>query len=136
MRFVEAEINKELYEKYSNAYKAEMTSLKEKSAIVNVSSSNLEKMIEKGLKIAENISILWAFSDFDDKRKLQDLIFPEGILYNKQTDRVRTPRINSLFAVIPSLTSPLAENKNAHSSMSGQNYRHVAPTGIEPASKV
>jgi hypothetical protein len=32
----------------------------------------------KGLNIAANLSELWVFSDFDKKRKLQNLVFPEG----------------------------------------------------------
>jgi len=57
------------------------------------------------LEIAENISGIWASSQFDDKRRLQNLIFPEGILYNKPKDTIRTPRINSLFSTIPIVSS-------------------------------
>ena len=65
------------------------------------------------------------------KKKLQQLIFPDGILYNKEIDRVRTSKVNSLFAVIPLITRRYEENKNARSSLSGQNSRLVARRGIE-----
>ncbi len=111
-----------------------MTDLQQKMNIVAVSSSNLEKSMWKGLNIATNLSELWVFSDFDKKRKLQNLVFPEGILYNKQKDAVRTLRANTLFAAIPLCSASSGAKKNAHSAKSGHNSRQVAPAGIEPAS--
>jgi len=60
-------------------------------------SSNLKKAIEKSLKISENISQIWVSADFYDKQKLQYLLFPEGMLYDKENNAVRTTKINSLF---------------------------------------
>ena len=50
LRFVDGEINKELFDKYSSVYKSQTDELKEKLKGVSVTTSNLEKMIEKGLK--------------------------------------------------------------------------------------
>ena len=94
-------------------------------------SSNLVLIVEKGLRIAENISEIWASSSFDDKRKLQDLIFPEGILNNKQKNIVRTPRINSIFAPIPILSGHLKDNKKSHSKKSDLNSHLVEEARIE-----
>ena len=57
-----------------------MFELKAKLKIVGLSSSNLEKMIDRGLELAENISDFWVSSDFDIKKKLQNTVYPEGIL--------------------------------------------------------
>jgi hypothetical protein len=46
---------------------------------------------------------------------LQYLVFAEGIVYNKEKDRVRTLRVNSLFAEILLLTKDLEENKKGDS---------------------
>lgn len=64
-------------------------------------------MVENGLELADNISHRWLFSDFDTKRKLQELLFPDGILYTKQIDEVRTLRTNTLFPYIPLLVKVL-----------------------------
>ena len=45
------------------------------------------------------------------KQAWQYLIFPEGILYNKEKDTVRTNKINLLFASISGLARVLTENK-------------------------
>ena len=71
------------------------------------------------------MSCLWGSSDFDNKKKLQYLIFPDGILYNKQIDRVRTPKINSLFAAIPTLSTFLGTNRNARLFKNGQDSHLV-----------
>ena len=80
----------------------------DKSLII---SSNLEKAVEKGLDIVQNISEIWCSSDYAKKQTLQYLIFPEGILYNKQNDTVRTTKINFLFHSIAYLSGLSAENK-------------------------
>jgi len=86
-----------------------------------ISSSNLVNGAEKCLEIAENISEVWALSQFDDKRRLQNLIFPEGILYNKQKDTIRTPRINSLFSTFQRLSSASKEIKTRNLKKSTLN---------------
>ena len=111
-RFVLNEITKEQYEKFSLKYSEELAQLKQETIERADLSSNLEKAVEKGLNIAETISQLWINSDYYEKQKLQYLIFPEGILYDKQNDRVRTRRINILFHEIAVQTKGLNENKN------------------------
>jgi len=68
--------------------------------------------LEKVLNIAENISQLWISSDYYEKQKLQYLVFPEGMLYDKKNDAVQTNRINTLFHKIALQARVLAETKN------------------------
>ena len=136
LRYIESEISKELFEKYQSKYKADKAALEQKLSPKNIDSSNLEKIIDKGLSIAENISTVWASSDFDDKQQLQTLVFPEGIIYNKQKDSVRTTRVNSLFAPIPRLVSLLDKNEKNHSIKNGLKSHLVVPPRIELGSRV
>ena len=114
VRFIEGELPKELFK-----FKADKAALEQKLAFQNIDSSNLEKIIDKGMSIAENISKMWLSGGFEEKQKLQSLIFPEGILYDKQKDAVRTVRLNSLFAAIPQLTSILGGNKKSYPVKNG-----------------
>ena len=50
---------------------------------------------------------IWAYGNLDQKRQLQNLVFPSGIGYNKQNDRVQTKRVNSIFSAIPLLTTEI-----------------------------
>ena len=135
-RFVQGEIEPALFQKFSQKYQTERVELEKQLPETEFNSSNLFQIVEKGLEIAGNLSKTWALSRFDDKRKLQSLVFPEGILYNKQIDIVRTPRINSIFAPIPVLLGFLKNNKKGQFHKSDLNSHLVVPAGIEPASKV
>ena len=136
LRFINSELTKELFEKYDEKFKEEKAGLERKLASSRFDSSNLENIIDRGLKIAQNASKLWHDRDYDDKQDLQKLIYPEGIIYNKKKDIVRTPRINSFFEPIPRLVSFLEGNEKSHPFKDGLNSRLVVPTGIEPVSKV
>ena len=136
LRFINSELTKELFEKYDEKFREEKAGLERKLANSRFDSSNLENIIDRGLKIAQNASKLWHDWDYDDKQDLQKLIYPEGIIYNKKKDIVRTPRINSFFEPIPQLVSFLEGNEKSHLFKGGLNSRLVVPTGIEPVSKV
>ena len=111
-RFVLNEITKEQYDKFSSKYRDELAQLKKETKTYAEMSSNLEKAVEKGLNIAENISQLWISSDYYEKQQLQYLLFPEGMLYDKKNDRVRTKRVNTLFREIAVQARVLGETKN------------------------
>jgi hypothetical protein len=96
----------------------------------------LKKQWKNVFSLASNINELWGLADYDRKTRLQSLIFPEGILYNKEKDRVRTIRTNYLFAQIPSLVRLLDDSKKNDRCKKGSNSHWVVPPGIEPGSKV
>ncbi len=53
-------------------------------------------------------------ASYENKQRLQKLIFPSGILYNKQKGEVRTSKINSLFAQIEPLERGLSKKKKGN----------------------
>ncbi len=132
-RFVLNEITKEQYDKFSIKYREEVVQLKQETKANEEMSSNLEKAIEKGLKIVENISQVWVSSDYYEKQKLQYLVFPEGMLYDKKNDRVRTHRINTLFREIAIQSRALAETKNDNPFLDCHFGSNVGMTRFELA---
>ncbi|MEO5892232.1 MAG: hypothetical protein ABIQ31_18440 [Ferruginibacter sp.] len=86
IKYIEENMEKRLYEKFLLKYQADKIELEQKLINHTANSSNLEKSVLKGLEIAKNISAVWTSSDFYGKQKLQNLVFPEGILYNKEKD--------------------------------------------------
>lgn len=132
-RYVLGNLKKELFDKYEEKYKKEIVGLQQELANSSFKSSNLETVIEKGLSIAENISQLWLSSDFSNKQRLQYLVFPEGIVYNKEKDRVRTDKINSLFSEIPLLARVTPDNKKSNSKKNCFESSSVPGKGIEPS---
>jgi hypothetical protein len=87
--------------------------------------------VKKGVSISRNLCQLWLASDYSDKQRLQYLIYPEGIWYNKQFNEFRTPRINSIFSAIAFVARVSAENKKGQSSTIDLNSRWLELAGIE-----
>ena len=51
----------------------------------------------------------------DSKKRIRNLVFPEGIRYNRENDDYRNTRINLLFSTIPYLTGLIEGCKNGDS---------------------
>ena len=132
-RFILGELKIELYEKYDKKYRDELVKIRTELTDKSFDSSNLEPAVEKMLAMAANLSKIWASSEFDGKQKLQNLVFPEGILYNKEKHVVRTSKINSLFAEIPPLKQDLEKKKNGNPIKNCHLNYPVPKTGFEPA---
>ena len=132
-RFVLNEITKEQHDKFTSKYSDELNQLTQEIKTNANSSSNLEKAIEKGLKIAENISQLWVSSDYYEKQQLQYLLFPDGLLYDKKNDTVRTNRNNTLFHEIAVNTRGLDKRKKDNPQLNCLFGSNVGMTGFEPA---
>ena len=61
------------------------------------SSSNLEKVTNKAIKVSKNLSSTCLDMSYDQKYKLQQFVFPKGATYNKENNRVRTPTTHLLY---------------------------------------
>ena len=75
---------------------------------------------------------IWVSGDLDQKRQIQQLVFPSGIGYNKQNDRVQTKRVNSIFSAIPLLTKDLDKIKSGEPINFEQFSARVTSTGFKP----
>ena len=113
-RFVLKEITAELYAKFSQKYQSEIDKLNLEIFQHSNISSNLKKSVKKGLEIAQNISQIWASGDFYDKQKLQYLLFPDGMLYDKENGTVLTTKVNCFFKQIAIETRVSAEIKKGN----------------------
>ena len=97
-----------------------------------ISSSNLQKAIDKALKMSSKLHETWVSGDLEQKRQLQNLVFPSGIGYNKQNDRVQTTRVNSIFSAIPLLTKDLDKIKSGEPISINQFSARVTSSGFKP----
>ena len=131
-KFIMGEITKELYNKYSIRYNDEIQLLNSELEKSYIKSSNFEKAVEKCLEIAQNISSAWNSAGFENKQRLQKLVFPEGIGYNKEEGVVRTSKINSLFSEIAPLARVVADMKKGNSLQNCLKSLPVTWIGFEP----
>ena len=92
--------------------------------------SNLDNLLEKATQYALNISNLWSSGNLAIKRSVQNMVFPEGILFDFKNDTYRTTRVNSIFALINSLSDVLNGNKNGASQNEFNLSRFVPGMGV------
>ncbi len=111
-RFVNEEINVDLYEKFSTKFKQEYNQINQQMGGCPISASNLEYYINRSIELSTELPSVWASSSFREKQKLQRLLFREGIYYNKQKDETRTTKINSVFSLIASLNGVSGQKNN------------------------
>ena len=68
--------------------------------------------IDKALSLSASLEKIWTEGDLKQKQKLQNLVFPSGLGYDKSNDRVRTPKVNAIFGSIPILSKEISNIKN------------------------
>ncbi len=131
-RFVLNEITAEQYAKFTKKYQAQIDEMLQENSQNENLSSNLKKSISKGLEIAENICQMWVLADFFDKQRLQYLVFPEGMLYDKENGVVRTAKVNSIFKEIAVESMVSAEKQKDNLFKSCLFGSSVGLPGFEP----
>lgn len=87
--------------------------------------------IDKALSLSVSLEKIWTEGDLKQKQKLQNLVFPSGLGYEKSKDRVRTPKVNAIFGSIPILTKEISNIKNGEPIPVNQFSDLVSPEGFE-----
>lgn len=132
-RFAIGEIDARIFEKYSTKFTKQKVQLEEQLKDSTISSSNLSKAMDKAIKMSTKLSKLWVSGNLVQKSKLQKLVFPDGMAYDKQTDKVQTKRVNSIFAAIPLISDYMSKKKNGEPIDSDKFSARVTTAGFKPA---
>ena len=83
-RYITEEITPELYVKYASKFKQERVGLLKEIQRLTGQSSNHQELIEEAVYNASNLSKMWVSGTYNDKIKVQNWLFPEGLIYNKK----------------------------------------------------
>ena len=126
------EIEQDLFLKYRDKLSSEIEQKERKIDGDEIALSNLQNAVSKCLKMASNLPTMWRKSSYEGKQKLQYLLFPEGIRYDRKNDDYRTTRINLLFSGIPSLVRIVEAYEKGDSIKIDQIPAWVGPPGLEP----
>ncbi len=94
--------------------------------------SNLDKMIDFSTEISSNLLNVWSNQSYDKKVLFQNILFPEGIRYNRKKQHYRTTRINTLFSVNTLFSEKYKDNKKSGKLILDENSALVAGAGLEP----
>ena len=131
-KFILDEISPAAYKKYLGKYQEERTQILKEIENCGVNSSNLQECIDFAIELSSNLLNIWKLADVTQKQQLQYLVFPEGVLYNKENDTFRTARVNSYFSLIPSLSEYYHKKEKAIDVTVEQISPWVELGGFEP----
>lgn len=138
-RLINEEIPSELYYKYMAKFNEERDGVESELSKATLEMSNLDQCVDAALDFAVNLPKKWLSADYNIKQRLQNLLFPEGISYDRETDQCRTSRINSVFLYLAYLKQVTLKMQRGIPALQ-LDYTSlacsVAPTRIELISKV
>ena len=131
-KFIIGDIDKELYERFKGKFKTEKSQILKEMEVANIDLSNLEKSINKYCNLLMNIPSLWASGGYHEKIELQNLLFPDGILYFRNLDDYRTTKINAPILDLLALADSLGQKNSGTSNVFLESSALVAGDGFEP----
>ena len=135
-RFAYGEIDRDIFERIAGKLKEEIRLLSGDSEPHKNKLSNPSEFIDHSLEICSNLSSLWVSGGYDQKVQLQDLLFPGGILFDKQKENYRTEKVNSILELTHSFTQALKRNKKGQTKNFLDLPALVVSPRIELGSKV
>lgn len=107
--YVKEEMTREVFDRLMGKLIVERDLIMKELAKVGVTISNLTDKLKQAVNFCLNLTSLWAKSGINLREKLQKLVFPEGLSYDKNLQAFRTAKVNSIFAEIARLSSSLGE---------------------------
>ena len=78
---------------------------------------------------------MWASGGWKRKVRMQYLLFPKGLNYNKRNDTVRTEKINQAFLWTACQQQKISQIKSGIPILNIKYSALVDPEGFEPSSK-
>jgi site-specific DNA recombinase len=131
-RFALGEIDRLVYDKIAGKFRDEKRRIEKELGGAKNKLSNQAVFIDKALEISSNLSNFWVSGDYDSKRKLQEILFPEGIWYDKEKGNYRTDRVNVILELIRSFSEKSGHKKSGSSKILFEKSASVPKVGIEP----
>ena len=128
-RFAVGDIEKDVYDSVEADLRAELVSVERELERASVSLSNLAEYIDDAIAIACNLGAYWDRRDFEVCQKIQNLVFPEGVIWDKENRCYRTQNCNQFFDLTRSISADFkAKEKDKSCDLSCL----VAGGGLEP----
>jgi site-specific DNA recombinase len=97
--YVLNEMSKETFNKFYQKYQEEKSEIVNQIAKNENGISNPAECIQSVLEFSAKLNDTWSYSDVSTKEKIQKMIFPEGIFYNKKNNTLYEPKNKFYFLV-------------------------------------
>lgn len=132
-RFAYGKFNDEaLYNKLRTKKQAEINVIREKLDDNEIEISNLSYYIEKSIELSQNIHKYWQLGNMEVRKKIQKIIFPEGIVVDTTNRTYLTKTVNSLFLAKSQFMRSSGDKKEKLLTNNDEESSFVAEGGFEP----
>ena len=129
---IDEAIDREDYEEYKAQFEAEIVKITDKIETTQKSTSNLLDGVEGYLQKAANLAAEWDNGDYRTKQELQEIAFPDGVVFDKKSDRLLTARLNELFRVSSEISQVLEQIGHKKRPENRALSTWAPPLGLEP----
>ena len=130
-RFAFGEITQEMYIKFNNKIAADIASLEPDFDMDEKTISNFESRIDKALDFSCNIQKYWLLAKVENKKQIQKLVFPDGLILDTKNRQYLTSNVNKLFVLSRSFTDECRGMKKGLSTQKSEKSSTVAGTRVE-----
>ena len=89
-KFGLGEINSEIYMAIMSELNSRLAEIRRELEDAGKNLSNMMKYINQTIEMSCKLGSLWNDSNFVDRQKVQNLVFPSGIYFDKEKDDYRT----------------------------------------------
>ena len=96
------EIDRDIYETVLKEFEPQKKNLEQKLEIAQINLSNYSPYVDYAISMSCKLGSLWQECDMVKREKLQNLVFSEGVFYDKKIGAYRTPQCNTFFSAIKS----------------------------------
>lgn len=131
-RYALGKVMEDIYQEFATEMQKSKEAILKKMQELENRLSNPKELINDTCYMAANLAPVWESYNYFEKQNFQNVLFPNGLLYDAKLEQYRTPRVNSVFGYVAQLSRVLEENKNRPSYLLNKKAGSVLPTGIEP----
>ena len=111
IRFGLDEISEDIYNASVRHLNTELAEIEQSLESASQNLSNMEKFVDKAVLMCCQLGNLWIDGDFESRQELQKLVFPNGILLDKENGNYRTENENEVFKIMRLFSSTYSDKK-------------------------
>ena len=131
LKFGYGKISQEIYDITIEDVERNITAIEEELDAIPVVTSNLEKLIQTALNYLQDLRQIWVSVDYDSRRKLQKVIFPQGLVIDVKKRVYLTSPMNKFLETINSLLVSYNLKKEGNFQTISENSLSVARRRLE-----
>ena len=133
-RFALDEIDREMYQEFSSQFIAERAEHEKELAKLDFEWSKSEDCINEVVDKLIKLPSMWVSSNYEEKQKIQKMVFPEGIRYNKENGECRSEKVNTVFSYIAGLAEDLNPKGHEQKRANLEKFGWGTLSGVEECS--